>query len=545
MSCVSTAAATSICPSVQTAVAMFGPRQFSAAVFTVSMLLLSGCSKQAPSEREASPSLQREEVTAAARREVSPDEPEAALTSPDSPVDDEPLFRVPDPIRPGSDASAFRTATDEQAPAETRLPDDRPDVNELRLTASGIRAVRSRRLILLTDLPPGDVDRIPGIADELFLALQKHFGPLPPAADGSEFQVTGCCMADSDAFLSAGLMADGRPEFEHGRHLNYRFWMRDQTDDYYRRHLALHEFVHCWMTCVSGMNDIPPLWYIEGMAEYFATHQVDSDSAGGPEFGLLPTSFEGFEGWGRVSEIQRSFQSRVSPKPIPARLPTIRQVCSDATVQEGGLADYPIAWAACWFLFKHPEHSSRFSPLSGAVRRDEFRRAWRTAISEVPDGFNASWQLFIEDIDTGFTGRSLAVARQDHDTKGTLTVRADAGWQDTGLQVRAGDEIRVTAEGRATLGSSLRDENGATVQVPWISEPQGITIRYHRGAPIGTLIGWIGGDTSECTGRFAVARESAIQAPTNGRLWLQINAPPSSREHCSGEYESTFRLLSR
>ena len=140
------------------------------------------------------------------------------------------------------------------------------------LKQAGIKRYESRRLVLLSDLPAEKVAHLPTLADELFECLEKHFGGLPPAGDDSEFQVTGCIIGDEAKFRAAELMRAGQFTINHGRHFNYRFWMYDVENDYYRRHLMLHEFTHCFMSCESGMNNLPSLWYFEGMAEYFATH---------------------------------------------------------------------------------------------------------------------------------------------------------------------------------------------------------------------------------------------------------------------------------
>lgn len=157
-------------------------------------------------------------------------------------------------------------ATGDSRPGHTRLADDRPALNESQLAAEGIKVYRSRHLVLLTDCPAEQAESLPGLADALFAVLETRLGRLLPAPDGADFQVTGCLMDAEERFRRAGLLPEIEFSIRHGRHLNYRFWMRNQATDYYRRHLLLHEFTHCFMSCEYGMRDIPPLWYTEGIA---------------------------------------------------------------------------------------------------------------------------------------------------------------------------------------------------------------------------------------------------------------------------------------
>ncbi|MGV2333399.1 MAG UNVERIFIED_CONTAM: hypothetical protein LVR18_04465 [Planctomycetaceae bacterium] len=145
-------------------------------------------------------------------------------------------------------------AAQSQLPTGFRLPDDRPPLDTAALNAAGLTLLKSRHLLLVTDAPAEDVYGLPDLADEFFAALCKTLPPLKPAADGSEFQVTGFLMEAPERFQQAGLLPDEKFVIRHGRHLGYRFWMRNQPSAYYRRHLLLHEFVHCWMMCEAGMR---------------------------------------------------------------------------------------------------------------------------------------------------------------------------------------------------------------------------------------------------------------------------------------------------
>ena len=55
----------------------------------------------------------------------------------------------------------------------------------------------------------------------------------------------------------AGLLPDNLPSFLNGRHRGQEFWLNDQDQDYYRRHLVIHEATHCYMTIIAEELDVP------------------------------------------------------------------------------------------------------------------------------------------------------------------------------------------------------------------------------------------------------------------------------------------------
>ena len=117
---------------------------------------------------------------------------------------------------------------------EFRLPDDRPALDRARLQASGLNVVESKRLVLVTDLPLDVVKQLPPLADALFEELEQQLGPLLPSRDGRDFQVTGYLMDARERFEQAGVLPSEDYPIRHGRHLGYRFWMYNQTADYYQ-----------------------------------------------------------------------------------------------------------------------------------------------------------------------------------------------------------------------------------------------------------------------------------------------------------------------
>ena len=424
-----------------------------------------------------------------------------------------------------STASADRPSIDPR----WRRNDDRPDINELRLQQAGIRIIESKRLRLLTDLPKGNIDSIPALADRLFDKLEQFFGKLPSAMDGSDYQVTGHVIGNEENFQQAGLMPRESFTFQHGRHLHYQFWMNAQNDDYYQRHLLLHEFVHCFMTCESGMLDIPPLWYIEGMAEYFATHTISAD--GKSDFAIMPYNYDDFAGWGRIFAMQQFSQNQQDFPGVPTYAATMPAVVSGAVDD----MDYAWWWAVCWMLHRHPVYSRDLEELTKARSRVAFLTAYDDLFATHGQRLQEDWLLFIESLTEGFDPKRSFPVRHpadntsivgDSESEAVVHIEADHDWQSSGIIVSAGEQVSFTCEGRYQVAND---------PTPWISEPQGITIEYYRGNPLGQIIAVIvSNDATVITRRIPIGRKAKVDAPVTGRIWLQINDSPARRSDNSG-----------
>ncbi|MEZ6132708.1 MAG: hypothetical protein R3C59_28915 [Planctomycetaceae bacterium] len=453
-----------------------------------------------------------------------------------------------------SKPTRLQEVSDDAATVSTalfRLPDNRPDINEERLRQAGVQRYEGRRLILLSDLPADDVRHLPELADGLFTALEAHFGSLPEATDQSPFQVTGCLIGDEDRFRRAGLMPDEGFTFKHGRHRNYEFWMYNPKTDYYRRHLLLHEFTHCFMTCESGMLNIPPLWYIEGMAEFFATHQRRDDVVA-PEpqmnYGVLPAGFEGFDGWGRISEMRRSYQRHSTVANEPMTMLNIAPLSEVMPRDVGPYFEsdfhYASAWALCWMLNRHPTYRDAFRPLAQIRTQKPFRETVNSICDSLQPRLSIDWLLFVEDLIEGYdTQRSWPQHAADSVTISELTANgplnrtlsAENGWQDTGLRLKPTESVRISCEGRYQINQTSK---------PWISEPQGVSIEYVRDLPLGQVIAiLVGADGESLSQCHSVGRTADITSSFAASLWLQINDTSNSRGNNTGHTQITLTAV--
>ena len=427
-----------------------------------------------------------------------------------------------------------------------RLPRLRTAPADLVLAKHGLRRIESKRLVLITDSHDADLDKIPAIADQLFDALQAWFGKLAAAADGSEFQVLGHIMVDRAKFRAANLLPDESFTIRHGKHHRYAFWTGYPETAYYRRHLALHEFVHCFMTCETSVQDVPPLWYLEGMAELFGTHQVGThqaqqiNSAWQASFGTMPAQANGYEGWGRIRAFRKDFEAADHQQLSVQQIPSFDSVVPSLVDVFESPFQYSSSWAVCWFLKHHPDAGQVMPALAKQRSRIDFLSEWERQRNDFGQRLAVDWLLFAEQLDFGFDPERcfpVHLATADNaavqsSSSSTFELASDRGWQNTGVELRRGESIEITCQGRCTLNETAQ---------PWISSPSGISIEYYRGHRIGRVVAvLVSKQGNRITDRLKVGSAATVTADFDGQVWLQVNDASDDRANNSGAYQVQY-----
>lgn len=443
-----------------------------------------------------------------------------------------------------------------------RPSDRRPKHDDERLARMGIRRYASRRLILYTDIAAEKAANLPPLIDQAYDAWVEYFGELPPDRERSDWQITGYLIGDRALFDRAGLIPDDLPPFINGRHRGREFWMFDQQEDYYRRHLLIHEATHCYMTT---MPDIAmPLWYLEGMAELFGTHRIEAD--GRVRFRVMPHDRENFAGLGRIGLVQRDFARRGY-----RRFAELESLKPDDFLENDA---YAWSWAICYFFDTHPRCARQFRELGRRLGTAPFNELLR-AVFDVPSDSRqaelgraaaeiaSDWAVFAGNLEEGFDLERGAttfrpgqpLARGD---VAQFSVRADRGWQSTGVLLEAGTRYEITAVGRFTLAREPR---------PWTSEPAGITFRYHAGRPLGELLAAVRDETPPAPHRtkggagvadtafgraadsllevFPIGSRATLTAPHSGTLYLRLNDSWAELADNEGTVDVTIRVADR
>lgn len=427
----------------------------------------------------------------------------------------------------GADTSTAR------APESVVRPDDaRPQHDDARAATLGIDRYESTHLLLYTDIDPQVAGPLPALMDAAYAALEEYFGPLPPDRAGRPYQMTGYIMADADAFRDAGMLPQkAEALLEHGIHRGAEFWMRAQEYGYYLRHLMIHEGTHCFMSVLPGPR--PPAWYMEGMAEFFGAHEIDAD--GRTAFGVMPRDPAQFVGFGRVEMLREEVAA--------GRLRTLPNVLAltGNDFLKSRREPYAWSWALCKFLDAHPRSQTRFRELR--LRRNDPKFADHVQHTFAPDAdsLELEWELFVRHLEYGFDFERAAIEFRESSplqpgSALRLELKSAAGWQPTGARVEAGATYRIAASGEVSL---------ANVPRPWISQPQGISIRYAGGRPLGRVLAAIDADAAERppnADRIAawhevdIGRSAELTPDVSGTLYLRVNDHWNELADNSGAY---------
>lgn len=465
------------------------------------LLVILGC------QRGTSPTS---EPTQTVAKETSPDEPLA--------VAEEVSNRELRELLLGDDASLPETSTD---PPELEAP---ADIDVEQLAAQGLRLLEGKYVKVITDLPKGlDADQLPEVFDLAVPIWADYFAVGLDILD--EWNLTAYVMRSQERFVNAGLIPADLPAFENGYQRGRRLWLNDQPSDYYRRHLLLHEGVHGFMQTVLGGTGPP--WYREGIAELLATHRLRGN---GLVVRYMPKTKDEVPHWGRIKLIQDEFRANRGKM-----LTEIMELRADQTFD---VTAYAWCWAAAAFLDGHPSYRYKFRRMRSDVREQSaafssyLRRQFAGQLRELDE----QWQLFIANIDFGYDFARTSVQYRPGSVLPAdgkkVKIAADRGWQSTGVRLEAGQPYRLIATGQIQIAQ--RPE-------VWVSEANGITLKYNRGLPIGMLVGNIRLDEPRPgmanLGRpIPVGINNTFTPAASGTLYLKVNDSAASLADNMGEY---------
>lgn len=410
-----------------------------------------------------------------------------------------------------------------------RRSDNRPRHDDAKLAQLGIRRYASKRAILYTDIDPAVAAQLPTYIDQAYAAWVKYFGPLPPNREGTEFQVTGYIMKDESQFKQAGLVPVRLPPFLVGRHWENRFWMYQQKWAYFTRHTMIHEATHCFMYALRDLRF--SVWYMEGMADYFGTHW--RDEKGVTHFGVMPPDPRDFRGFARIDFVQRYVKAG---KPWSIR--RVRQLVADDTGHKEPYA-YAWSWALCKFLDGHPKYRKRFRELGGVLTSLRFQYEMGQFLKSHAPHIDTEWALFIRGLDYGYdleraaidfaAGRPLTTANPVK----SFDLATNRGWQSSKVRLEKGKTYRVTATGKFIIAEKPK---------PWVCEPQGVSIRYTDGKPLGMVVGMIVPEkpsadaaSAEAPPVIPIGRGRTFTAAETGTLYVRVNDFWSQLENNTGE----------
>jgi hypothetical protein len=392
----------------------------------------------------------------------------------------------------------------------------RQKVDQAAATAAGIRQLKGKHLTLYTDMgPSAEIDQLPAIFDKAFGQWCEYFEIDP--AKNADWYVTGFLMKDRALFERTGLIPRDLPPFGHGYSRNWELWLNDQSSDYYRRHLLLHEGTHAFMNTMLGACGPP--WYMETTAELLATHRwavrPDQPTGGRLTLNYMPANREEVPFWGRIRIIKDAVAERRA-----LHLKEVVELPPHAFLEN---TPYAWCWAAGTLLDNHPRYRERFRQLYRNVLKRDFNQRFYKLFADDWEEMAEEWQILITGLEHGhdvagtavdFTPGKALPAGGD-----TVVVDAKRGWQNSGLRLAADNKYQLIAAGRYQLADKPRI---------WWSEPGGVSIRYYQGRPLGILLAAVRpdrptGGVSPLLRPVVVGLGTTLQPKQAGTLYLKIN----------------------
>jgi len=395
-----------------------------------------------------------------------------------------------------------------------------------------LRVLEGKHLVLATDRPEREGDGVadlPLFFDAAFAEWCRHFG-IDPAMH-REWRALACLMTDRERFRAAGLLPTGEaiPDFENGYCLGDRFWMMDQSSPAYRRHLLLHEGVHAFTLTVR--DAAAPVWYTEGIAEYLATHRLDGGADGAPlRFVPTPIPLEAgdVEQLGRIEKI-RSLRAAHA-------CPSLADVCATPPAAHHALDSYAASWAAVALLAGHPAHADVFRAGEKGPLDSSFTKRLQTAPGWDAARAARDFDAFTDELDYGYDFRRSAIdwsAGSPLQGTQTVVVAGDRGWQNSGWRLAKERRYSLQARGRLQVGQA----SACLLE----SEPDGISLEWYRGRPVGRLLAaqWVEAPADGGRPRFVVLAEGAageFTAVTDGPLYFKVNESPGRLADNAGSF---------
>ena len=393
---------------------------------------------------------------------------------------------------------------------------------ESQLAGTNLRVIRGKHLHLITDLPSSkEIDRLPQVFDAAVPCWAEFFRLDYKQVE--DWKMLGVLIGDSKRFTSTTLL-NRVPNLKHGFSVGNWLWIREQESDYYRRHLLLHEGVHGFVNHFFG--SCGPNWYMEGVAELLGTHEWD-EKTGVLTVPYFPANRDVVPLWGRIrilNDLRDKNQSR-----------SVESIFTMSFDGADNTPSYAWSWSLAAFLNGHPLYGDLLRDAVVDVSRphEEFTRRFRSKLEAIQSGrVHVDWSDFLARLEYGYDFernaiKDLTLGKPLQNKVQEITVQANQGWQNAGILVEKGKTYSFQATGRFQLA-----QEGQRI---WWSEPNGVTIRYYQGRPLGLVLGAVLPEGKERNFHlFPIGDATSWTAPMAGTLFFRINDTPAELRDNSG-----------
>ena len=426
------------------------------------------------------------------------------------------------------------------------------------VTDSGLSIYAGKHLILFSDVR--DADKAYDLVRSYDAAVPQwceYFGVDVKQTEGWKlraFLLQG--PNQTERFEQARLFGKDLPGFAAGYQKDHNIYLYDQPGPYYTRHLLLHEGTHAFMQWFLNGYGAP--WFSEGIAELLAVHQGSQKNV---KLKHRLASRDDAPYWGRVKLIKDEYKAGVGM--------TLDDVLAIPGQAFRDVRYYAWSWAGCNFFDNHPLTQEAFNALkqSAAEPTETFNATFKEKIDPHWEQLVKDWSIFIEEMEYGLEiqrSRIIDAVQLDkaNPENHHYSINAAHGWQQTRLNVKAGDRLVIHSSGRFKVGQTIvpakvasDDLPGASGEIyPWYSESNGVTLEYYRGQPLGMLTAGVlfsDPQLEKTKGQLAWTVRSVpaggpereITIPSDGVLCFRINESPAKLSDNQGALDVRCKRL--
>ncbi len=293
----------------------------------------------------------------------------------------------------------------------------------------------------------------------------------------------------------------------------------------------LHEGTHGFMNQACG--GCGPGWYMEGIAELLGTHRLRGD---GLQLGYFPVKRQDVPMLGRI----RLVQKRVATSGVRS---IAEILTTDNRIHLENEA-YAWCWALAKFLDAHPRYQARFRSMPRHVTDPNFTQRFLSEYRDDWPQLSQEWRLFagtlVHNHDIVRTRIDFEPGERLETATASCQIKTDRGWQSSRVTLMAGQTYSLRASGRYQLAQ--------TPEI-WWCEPGGVTIRYHRGSPLGVLQAAIMPEPTNQTPTpspllkpIDIGTAAKVTPAVSGTLYLRINDSPGELADNRGQIEVTISV---
>ena len=410
------------------------------------------------------------------------------------------------------------------------------EIDEARVASNGIRKLEGKHLDLYTDIPSSEqIDELVEVYDQAVPQWCKNFGVDYKRL--ARWKISGFLIQDAKKFDSAGLIPSYVPPFLNGYQASTHFWFFQQNEDYFRRHLLLHEGTHAFMNIVLRGSGAP--WYMEGVAELMACHRWEEKKL---QLAYRIKERDEAPDWGRVKILRDAHKGQSA-----LTLNQVLFVKNQAFLKTDA---YGWAWGVNAFFDGHPRFQKKYRELRSTVEQRNTTKFTKDFIDKIGKVdwkvAENEWKLFVSEAEYGYDFEKAAIdykpanfIKLEEKPKRNFTSKfvADRGWQTSGVIVRAGESYLIRAVGEYTVVDDGKEK--------WICEPTGVTLKYYKEMPLGALTcaiipsdsNQIDPDDPSIFSPRLVGTRLEISPKTTGLVYFRVNESAARLDDNSGTFQ--------